>query len=110
LEKVKPAAQQEYQELQEFAKETDGIQTLQKWDGSYYAEKLKQKKFDLDDEKLKPYFQLEKVTEGAFQVAEKLYGLTFHEIDDVEKYHKDVQTYKVTDNRGEFLAILYADF
>ncbi|OMP31000.1 M3 family metallopeptidase [Mangrovimonas sp. DI 80] len=110
LDKAKPAAEREFANLQEFAKELDGIEVLQKWDSSYYAEKLKQKLFDLDDEKLKPYFKLENVIDGSFTVAKKLYGLHFEEIHDIDKYHTDVLTYKVTNEQGDLVAIFYADF
>ncbi|WMI69678.1 M3 family metallopeptidase [Mangrovimonas sp. YM274] len=110
LDKAKPAAEREFANLQEFAKELDGIEVLQKWDSSYYSEKLKQKLFDLDDEKLKPYFKLENVIDGAFTVAQKLYGLHFEEIHDIDKYHAEVLTYKVTNEQGDLIAIFYADF
>ncbi|GGB71228.1 peptidase M3 [Flavobacterium suaedae] len=110
LEKAKPAAQKEFNELEQFAEELDGISHLEKWDGAYYTEKLKQKLFNLDDEKLKPYFQLEKVLNGAFTVANKLYGLTFTEVNDIDKYHKDVTTYEVKNEEGNLVAIFYADF
>ncbi|RTY88507.1 M3 family metallopeptidase [Flavobacterium sp. GT3R68] len=110
LAKAKPAAEREFKQLTAFAKELDGIDQLQKWDGAYYSEKLKKQLFDLDDEKLKPYFQLEKVLEGAFTVSEKLFGLTFHEIFDIDKYHEDVKTYEVKDETGELVAVFYADF
>ncbi|WP_179348395.1 M3 family metallopeptidase [Winogradskyella pacifica] len=110
LEKAKPAAKDEFKELEDFAKELDGIDQLQKWDSGYYAEKLKQKLFDLDDEQLKPYFKLENVINGAFTVAEKLFGLQFEEINTIDKYHDDVLTYKVTDADGELVSIFYADF
>ena len=110
LEKAKPAAEKEYQELENFAKELDGIDKLQKWDAAYYSEKLKQKLFDLDDEKLKPYFKLENVIEGVFTVAQKLYGLNFKEVNDIDKYHQDVKTFQVTDEFGENVALFYADF
>ncbi|MDH7914563.1 M3 family metallopeptidase [Winogradskyella sp. SYSU M77433] len=110
LDKAKPAAQEEFEKLEAFAKETDNIDQLQKWDSAYYSEKLKQKLFDLDDEKLKPYFKLENVINGAFTVANKLFGLQFEEIDDIDKYHDDVLTYKVTDSEGELVSIFYADF
>src|SRR5690606_16474413 len=76
LEKAKPAADKEFDELSTYSKKLDAIDQLQKWDGSYYSEKLKQERFNLDDELLKPYFQLENVLYGAFEVANKLYGLT----------------------------------
>ncbi|MCX7550741.1 M3 family metallopeptidase [Xanthomarina sp. F2636L] len=110
LEKAKPAALNEFKELEDFAKELDGIDQLQKWDGSYYSEKLKQKRFDLDDEKLKPYFKLENVIQGVFTISEKLYGLHFEEISTIDTYHDDVLTYKVTNDKGELVSIFYADF
>ena len=110
LEKAKPAAQKEFGQLQAFAREQDGIEQLQKWDGAYYTEKLKQKLFNLDDEKLKPYFKLENVIHGIFTVANKLYDLNFEEVHDVDKYHEDVKTYRVTDNNDKFISLLYADF
>lgn len=110
LEKAKPAAEREFKNLENFAKEIDNIDRLEKWDGSYYSEKLKQKLFSLDDEKLKPYFKLENVINGAFTIANKLFDLNFEEIDTIDKYHDDVLTYKVTDNKGNLVSIFYADF
>ncbi|WP_264553373.1 M3 family metallopeptidase [Flavobacterium sp. N2038] len=110
LAKAKPAAQKEFAELTAFAKELDGIEQLEKWDGAYYSEKLKQQLFNLDDEKLKPYFQLEKVLDGAFTVAKKLYGLTFTEVFDIDKYHEEVTTYEVRDTENNLVSIFYADF
>lgn len=110
LAKAKPAAQKEFAELTAFAKELHGIEQLEKWDGAYYSEKLKQQLFNLDDEKLKPYFQLEKVLDGAFTVAKKLYGLTFTEVFDIDKYHEEVTTYEVKDENGNLVSIFYADF
>ncbi|WP_108802934.1 M3 family metallopeptidase [Aquimarina sp. Aq107] len=110
LDKAKPAAEREFKQLENFAKELDGIDQLQKWDGAYYSEKLKQKLFDLDDEKLKPYFKLENVIDGVFQVASNLFGLQFEETDQVDKYHEEVKTYNVTDTQGNFISVFYADF
>ena len=110
LEKAKPAALKEFAQLTAFAKELDGIDHLEKWDGAYYSEKLKQKLFNLDDEILKPYFQLEKVLDGAFAVAQKLYGITFEEIYEVDKYHEEVKTYAVKDEDDQLVAVFYADF
>ena len=110
LVKAKPAAQKEFDELEAFAKELDGIDQLQKWDSSFYAEKLKQQKFSLDDEKLKPYFKLEHVINGVFTVANKLFGLQFEIDNTIDKYHEDVKTYRVTDADGVLVAIFYADF
>lgn len=110
LQKAKPAAQREFEELKAFAKKLDGIKDLQKWDGAYYSEKLKQKKFNLDDEKLKPYFKLENVIDGVFKVSEKLFGLTFKEVFDVDKYHEEVKTFEVYDQEQNFISLFYADF
>jgi len=110
LQKAKPAAEREFKTLEDFARDLDGIETLQKWDGAYYSEKLKQQLFDLDDEKLKPYFKLENVIEGVFQVAEKLFGLQFKEVFDVDTYHDEVKTYEVYDEKGGFVSLFYADF
>lgn len=109
MDKAKPAAEREFKQLEDFAKELHGIDKLQKWDGAYYSEKLKQKLFDLDDEKLKPYFQLEKVLEGAFTIAGKLFGIRFTEVFDIDKYHRDVRTFEVADDNG-LVAVFYADF
>jgi Zn-dependent oligopeptidase len=110
LAKAKPAAEREFAELTAFAKELDNLDQLEKWDGAYYSEKLKQKLFNLDDEKLKPYFKLENVLNGAFIIAGKLYGLKFEEVKDIDTYHKDVTTYEVKDEAGNLIAVFYADF
>jgi peptidyl-dipeptidase Dcp len=110
LAKAKPAAEKEFAQLAAFAKELDGIEQLEKWDGAYYSEKLKQQLFSLDDEILKPYFQLEKVLDGAFTVAQKLYGITFEETFEIDKYHEDVKTFEVKDEGGQLVAIFYTDF
>ncbi len=110
LVKAKPAAQKEFDELEAFAKELDGIDQLQKWDSAYYGEKLKQQKFSLDDEQLKPYFKLENVIQGVFTVAKKLFNLQFKEDATIDTYHEDVKTYRVLDNQGELVAVFYADF
>ena len=110
LVKAKPAAEREFAELENFAKELDTIDQLEKWDSAYYSEKLKQKLFNLDDEQLKPYFKLENVIDGAFQVANKLFGLQFKKIDTIDKYHEDVMTYEVLDENNDLVSIFYADF
>ena len=110
LEKAKPAAEREFKELSAFAKDLDGIDQLEKWDGAYYAEKLKQKLFNLDDEKLKPYFKLENIIAGVFKVAEKLFGLRFEEVFDIDTYHEEVKTYHVSDDKGNYISLFYADF
>lgn len=110
LEKAKPAAQREFAELEAFAKSKDGLDRLEKWDGPFYAEKLKQQRFNLDDEVLKPYFQLEHVLDGAFTVAGRLFGIRFEEVFDIDTYHKEVRTFEVRDADDSFLALFYADF
>ena len=110
LEKAQPAAKKEFEELENFAKNLDGIDRLEKWDSAYYSEKLKQERFNFDDEQLKPYFKLENVIEGAFTVAKKLFGLQFIQTDAIDTYHKDVMTYKVEDSKQNLVAIFYADF
>ena len=109
LQKAKPAAEKEFDALKALAHK-DGIDTIQKWDGAYYAEKLKKQLFDFDEEALKPYFKLENVLNGAFTVAHKLFGLSFEQVYDIDTYHKEVTTYKVSDTEGNFIAIFYADF
>ncbi|MEM8846539.1 MAG: M3 family metallopeptidase [Bacteroidota bacterium] len=110
LEKAKPSAKKEFEELENVAKELDGVEQLEKWDSAYYAEKLKQKLFNLDDEKLKPYFKLENVIDGVFKVAEKLFDLNFKEVFDIEKYHEEVKTFEVYDKDNNLVSLFYADF
>jgi len=109
LAKAKPAAEREFKQLTAFAKK-DGIEQLQKWDGAYYSEKLKKELFELDQEALKPYFKLENVIEGVFTIANKLFDLQFKEVNNIDKYHKEVLTYEVTNSKGEFISVFYADF
>ncbi|MBO0321686.1 M3 family metallopeptidase [Muricauda sp. CAU 1633] len=110
LEKAKPAAEREFNELEDFAKQLDNIDQLEKWDSAYYSEKLKQKLFNLDDEKLKPYFKLENVINGVFKVAEMLFGLTFKEVSNIDKYHDEVKTFEVYGASNNFISLFYADF
>ena len=106
LAKDKPQAIKELEELKTFS----GLTNFQQWDFAYYAEKLKQERYQIDDSLLKPYLALDKAVEGMFAVAHKLYGLHFTLTDEVEKYHPEVQTYKVTDENGNYLALFYTDF
>jgi oligopeptidase A len=110
LGKAKPAAIKEFNNLEAYAKKLDGIDQLQKWDGAYYSEKLKKEIFDLDQEILKPYFKLENVIVGVFEIANSLFDLQFEEVSNIDKYHEDVKTYNVTDTKGNFIAVFYADF
>lgn len=110
LEKAKPHAEKEVLELETFAKKIDNINHIEKWDFSYYAEKLKMEKFSVDDELLRPYFELNKTVEGVFTTAEKLFGLYFIKNEKIPVYHNDVTAYEVTDEYGEHVAVFYADF
>src|SRR5690606_31303140 len=110
LEKSKPFGERDVNELRKFARENDGIELLERWDHAYYAEKLKQQRYKLSEEELKPYFPLEKVISGAFTIAEKLYGIRFVERHDVDVYHPDVQVFEVLDAQNRHFALLYADF
>lgn len=108
--KAKPAAITEFKTLQTYAQQMDGITDLQKWDSAYYSEKLKKALFDIDDELLKPYFKLENVLNGAFEIAHKLFGLNFTKLDEIETYHEEVSAYKVIDSDQKFMAVFYTDF
>ena len=110
LKHAKPVAEQEVADLEAYAKSKGGPDKLERWDVAYYSEKLKKEKFSIDDEMLKPYFPLPAVVDGVFQVANKLYGLSFKPVEDVEVYHPDVQVYEVTDELNKHVAIFYADF
>lgn len=111
LEAYLPAAKEEFQEIEKFACKTEGDDfQLMPWDWSFYSEKLKNEKFNLNDEMLRPYFELSKVKEGIFGLANKLYGITFKENKDIPVYHPDVIPYEVFDKDGKYLAVLYTDF
>jgi peptidyl-dipeptidase Dcp len=111
LVKAKPHAQNDFQKLQKLAKDLDGIDDLQSYDSAYYSEILKKMELDIDDEMLRPYFKLENVVDGVFNVAKLLYGLNFKEVFDVPKYHDDVRTFEVIDQHsGEFVGLFYTDF
>lgn len=111
LDAYTPTAHKEVTEIEALAQEMEGKDfRLMPWDFSYYAEKLKNKKFNLDEEALRPYFELSKVKEGVFGLATRLYGITFRENKDIPVYHPDVQAYEVFDKDGSYLAVLYTDF
>ena len=106
-----PTAKKEMFELQALAKELEGEDfELMPWDLAYYAEKLKEKKFNFNEEELRPYFELGQVIQGVFGLATLLYDITFKENKEIPVYHPDVKAYEVHDKNGNFLAILYADF
>ena len=106
-----PKAKQEVAELNTYAKAHSFTQDLiMPWDFSFYSEKLRAEKYDLRDEQLKPYFQLDLCINAIFDLANKLYGLTFSELNDIPVYHQDVKVYEVKDKDGSHLALFYADF
>lgn len=110
LEAYTPTAIEEVKEVEEIAKEDLGDQEMMPWDFGYYSHKLQMKKYNLDSEMLRPYFQLDKVIDGVFGLANRLYGITFKENKDIAVYHPDVKAYEVFDKDGSYLAVFYADF
>lgn len=107
----KPVAIEEVEEVKQLAQKMEGTDfELMPWDFSYYSEKLKNEKYQFDEEELRPYFELNAVIDGVFGLATRLYGLTFHENTEIPVYHPDVKAYEVFDEDGSFLAVLYADF
>jgi len=105
-----PVAQKEVLEVQQFAKDNGADFELQRWDWSYYSEKLKKHTFDLSDEMTKPYFELNSVTTAIFALAKTLYGIEFKQSADIMVYHEDVTAYEVFDADGKFLSVFYLDF
>lgn len=106
-----PKGKKEIEELQAFAQESEGADfVLMPWDYAYYAEKLKESRYAINDELLRPYFSLDNVKSGVFGLAEKLYGITFKKNTEIETFHPDVDAYEVFDQDGSFLSILYTDF
>ena len=111
LEAYTPTAHKEVAEVVALAKELEDEDfELMPWDWAYYSEKLKEKRFNLNEEELRPYFELGKVIEGVFGLATRLYGITFKKNEKIPVYHPDVETYEVYDENQELLAILYTDF
>lgn len=110
LEAYTPVAEKEQETIQKFAYQRGAYFQLQAWDWAYYSEKLKKENYNLDNELLKPYFELENVKKGVFGLAQKLYGLTFVQNDTIPVYHPEVVAYEVRDEKGEFIAVFYADF
>jgi peptidyl-dipeptidase Dcp len=111
IECYKPAALKEVAEIEKMARKLEGRKfVLEPWDFSHYSYQLQMKKYDLDSEMLRPYFELSKVIEGIFGLAKRLYGITFRENKDIQVYHPDVKAYEVFDKDNSFLAVFYADF
>ncbi|MGM9706889.1 MAG: M3 family metallopeptidase [Prevotella sp.] len=107
----KPVAVKEREAVEKMAKQMEGSRfVMMPWDMGYYSHKLKLKKYNIDAEMLRPYFELDKVISGVFGLANKLYGITFKENKDIPVYHPDVKAYEVFDRDGSYLAVFYADF
>ena len=105
IDAYRPTAEKEMKAVQRMTRER-----LEPWDTGFYSHKLKLKKYNIDAEMLRPYFQLDKVIGGVFGLANRLYGITFKENKDIPVYHPDVKAYEVFDRDGSFLAVFYADF
>ena len=111
LEAYKPTAEKELEEVKAIARKMEGEDfELQPWDFGYYSHKLQMEKYNLDAEMLRPYFRLDRVIDGVFGLANRLYGITFKENHDIPVYHPDVKAYEVFDKDGSYLAVFYADF
>jgi len=110
LAAYKPVAEKEYAAVQDYADKKGAYFKIQPWDWSYYAEKLKDEKYSINDEMLKPYFELEHVKKGVFGLATQLYGIKFVKNTTIPVYNPEVDVYDVTDDKGKFLAVLYTDF
>ena len=111
LDAYKPTAIAEVKAIEEEARSIEGRRfTLKPWDFSYYSHKLQLRKYNLDAEMLRPYFELSKVIDGVFGLANRLYGITFKENKEIPVYHPDVKAYEVFDKDGSYLAVFYADF
>ncbi len=107
----RPAQQAEFAELTEFASKLEGKpMEIKPWDYSYYSNKLRNAKYAYDEEKLRPYFELNNVIDGVFGLATKLYGLTFKKNPDIPVYHPDVTAFDVLDKDGSYLGVIYTDF
>lgn len=111
VDAYKPTAEKELRDIQNLARETQGSDfQVMPWDWNFYSNKLKDQKFSINDEMLRPYFELSKVKEGVFGLATRLYGITFKKNSSIPVYHPDVDAYEVFDKDGKFLAVLYTDF
>ena len=107
----RPALDKELAELTEFASQTEGKpMTINAWDYSFWANKLKNARYSFDEEELRPYFELDNVIDGVFGLATKLYGLKFTQNDAIQPYHPDVKAFDVTDEKGNFIGVIYTDF
>ena len=109
-EASRPSALKDLADVQEYAKTKGFNETLERWDWSYWSEKLKNERYGFDEQAVKPYFKLENVISGVFELTNRLYGLTYKENKAIQVYHPDVKAYEVFDKDGSFLSVLYLDF
>ena len=109
-ERALPQAKKEAKELQAYINKEGGKFKLEAWDWWYYTEKVRKEKFDLDEAELKPYFKMENVREGIFMVANRLYGLNFKQLDNVDVYHPEVEVFEVSDADGSLIGLFYTDY
>ncbi len=107
---ARPFAEKDFEEVQSFAAELGFKEKIQRWDWSYYSEKLKNARYGFNEEEVKPYFKIENVIKGVFGLAKELYGLELKENKNIEVYHTDVKSYEVYNTSGDFIAVLYLDF
>ncbi len=111
IDAYKPTALKEVAEIAKTARKIEGRSfTMEPWDLSHYSYQLKMSKYDIDSEMLRPYFELSRVIDGVFGLANRLYGITFKENKSIPVYHPDVKAYEVFDKDGSYLAVFYADF
>ena len=111
IDAYKPTAIKEVKAIEKYARKTEGNDfRMEPWDFGFYSHKLKLGKYNIDAEMLRPYLELNKVIEGVFGLANRLYGITFRENKDIKVYHPDVKAYEVFDRDGSYLAVFYADF
>ncbi|MCK5781373.1 MAG: M3 family metallopeptidase [Flavobacteriales bacterium] len=110
LELALPVAEKEKKDVEKFMKKNGADFKLQAWDWSYFSNKLKKEKFNINDADLKPYFEINNVQKGMFEIAHKLFGLTFTPMSDIATWHKDVKVFDVRDEEGKHIAVFYTDY
>ncbi|MDH5766142.1 MAG: M3 family metallopeptidase [Gammaproteobacteria bacterium] len=109
VEKSYPRAQQEFEQLKQFAKKLDNITDMKAWDIAYYAEKLKQQEYGISQEELKPYFPAQTVIDGLFKIVHQLYGIQIQRVDDVDVWHPEVNFYEIRDEKNSLKGGFYLD-
>ena len=110
LNASKQAAQKDLDEVVKFGRDSESVMDFKPWDFGYFSEKLKEKKYAFNEEELRPYFQLEKVIDGVFEHARRLYGLSFKEANQVQPYHPEVKVYEIRDGQNQYVGLFYTDF